>query len=140
MRTVVQGIGRTVSAILSSLEAGALRQVNRAEAAALRVIESNRRAGRRSMNQILEFCYASGDFPPEDVVYLSLEVVDEASDKSTFESAVLIAMVVTAEKVRERNVGVVGEFDETVTGALSAAVDEAVAFVFDIWARLEQAA
>jgi hypothetical protein len=139
VRTVIRSTGRTVNATLAMMERGAVQQIHRAESAARREIEANRATGNAAVNQILEFCYASGDYPPDGEAHPHLDVVDNAATKEDFESSALAAMAAVTTGVRLRNAGIERNFRAHTSSVFALILAAATRYMLELASQISLA-
>lgn len=112
-------------ALLNRIERASLRRIDVAERHAVRDIEENRGVARRNILQILEFCYASGDYSEDEATHGSLDVVDNTNETETFENAAREAMVAAVAQQQTRNTKVVNTFAKMSIGLVAMAIGSA---------------
>ncbi len=134
----IRAIANRIYAVLDRLERIAIGQFNRREAIARREIEANRRRARRTIIQIIMFCYERGDYPADREVHGPLETVDNTSSKEEFESAASAAMIMALHLMRVKNGDAVLMFINDTASMTRYFITRINTFLISIWLRFSR--
>lgn len=139
IRGALLAAGAAVQAGLTRTERAAIGEIDRAEARALRDIETNRDNGRRSIDHILEFCYGGGDYPAEESTIGHMDAVASTSSKDEFESAARAAMAATVQQTANVNASVVRGLVEATSSIVGLIGRSIATWLGGIWTRVQDA-
>ena len=137
--TILHQIGLRVDSQLVRMEAMISARIDKTEDQACAEIEDNRRQGREAVVQIMEFCYAQGDYPSEEVIDVPLNVIDNTSSKEQFESSARTALRLATLQVILRNAAILHRFRHETSSFVTLLIGAITDFAGNLWARVRQA-
>jgi hypothetical protein len=138
-RAALLAAGAAVQGGLARTERGAIGEIDRAETRAIADIQGNREHGRQSIDHVMDFSYAGGDYPAENAAAGHMDVVASTSSKSEFEGAARAAMAATVHAVSHANRTAVRHLVETTSSMIGLVARSIVTWMGELWTRVHGA-
>lgn len=135
----IRWLAGQVGAVLRRIEAQVHDYIDRSEQQALDEMTANRRTARRSILQILAFCYLGEDYPDDEADNDLLDRVDSTASKEEFEGAARTALARTVARTLAAHEQTLQRFRRATASLIVMAVRIVLDFLAGIGRTIAQA-